>query len=223
VSANNPLPTLEVRWFFDGAATSNSALVEWFEGAILPEQYGGAPALQWKERTDTYLLLPAYEDMGIKLREGQVQVKGRVATLGEHTFCGRHEGIVEHWVKWSYAGLPAAYYVLFGANVDPDLVTFAVRKRRALRKLLLDPDAGTVTQVSTDAVIDHGLGFELTELEINGRAYSTIAFEVFPHDPVVEALALDTVGAMLGQLVDVQLAVESSCSYPAWLRRLAEI
>jgi len=220
---NDPLATVEVRWFFDGAAASHTALAEWFENATLPAQSGNAPSLKWRDRTDTYLLLPSSDDMGIKLREGQLQIKGRVSSLGAQSFSGRHEGVLERWVKWSYAELPASYYALFGADLGAELATVAVRKRRALRKMLLDVELGTVTRVSTDAVIDRGLGFELTDLEVAGRKYCTVGFEAYPQDAAIEALALDTVCILVDQLEGIQLTARNSCSYPAWLRRLATI
>jgi hypothetical protein len=81
-----PLASQEVRWFFEGKSADHGTLRHWFETTD-PLHKGtsiGAPI--WKGRLDdqpnVYLLVPGCEDMGIKWRERELQVKGRVSDLG---------------------------------------------------------------------------------------------------------------------------------------------
>ena len=105
-----PWSTLEVRWFLSGPpAAIGSALEAWFRG---PPPYGGGDPpmpMAWQPappawRQDRYLLVPGEDDIGIKWREGRLEIKGREAALGHRAFAPKIEGVCERWVKWSYAG-----------------------------------------------------------------------------------------------------------------------
>ena len=54
--------------------------------------------------------------MGIKWREGTLQIKGRIEDQGARRFGTRNEGRVQRWIKWTYAEVPAAYRALFDAE-----------------------------------------------------------------------------------------------------------
>jgi hypothetical protein len=216
-----PLASHEVRWFFEGKVNQHESLKRWFETiAPIPKSSGVGP-LVWKGRhddqPDVYLLVPGSDDMGIKWREDKLQIKGRVASLGSQVFCGRHQGNVERWIKWSYTNLPAAYQRLFVAE-ETALVTVSVRKTRALRKVRLATLSGKAEEVDAKRFIDRGLGFELTELEIAGKAYCSLAFEAFPNDAAMAAAFTEAVEALVDGLTAFDLTAASSQSYPAFLR-----
>lgn len=216
-----PLATHEVRWFFEGKAHQHEALKRWFETiAPMPKSPGvGPPVWQGRldDQPDVYLLVPGSDDMGIKWREGALQIKGRISSLGTQVFCGRHQGKVERWIKWSYAHTPAAYQRLFGAEQETALVTAAVRKIRALRKVRLDTLTGMAEEVDAQTCIDRGLGVELTDLEVAGKAYCSLAFEAFPNDSAMAAAFTEAVEAFVDGLTACDLTVASSQSYPAFL------
>ena len=216
-----PMASHEVRWFFEGKADQHKPLKAWFETVApipIPKNSGVGPPV-WKGRLDDqpdiYLLVPGSDDMGIKWREGELQIKGRVSSLGTQVFCGRHQGVVECWVKWSYKNVPASYQRLFAA--EKELVTASVRKTRALRKVRLDTLNGKAEEVDAKTMIDRGLGFELTDLEVAGKAYCSLAFEAFPNDSGMDAAFTQAVEAFLDGLKELDLTVAHSRSYPAWL------
>lgn len=214
-----PLATHEVRWFLEGKIEQHSALKLWFETvAPFPKAYDLGP-LVWKERSDCYLLVPNSDDMGIKWREGEMQIKGRVSSLGTQVFCGRHQGQVERWIKWSYADLPIAYQQLFIAE-PTELATVSVWKNRALRKVRLDTFTGKAEEVDVEASIDRCLEFELTDLEVARKSYCSLAFEAFPDDSAMNAAFTQTVEAFLSRLTTSALTASNSQSYPAWLSRI---
>jgi hypothetical protein len=153
----DPLSTREVRWFFDGGVDAHPALKRWFEPTERSES--GPP--------DVYLLVPDAADMGIKLRDGALQIKGRVAMPGVEAF-GRHQGAVERWIKWSCPDLPPAYQHLFDADAHPGVVTVSVNKRRALRRFALDAEGGRVREIAREASAPRGIDVELSDLEIAG-------------------------------------------------------
>jgi hypothetical protein len=219
---NIPFASHEVRWFFDGAVAEHPALRTWFETSSPIPKKGGFGLPVWMGRLggepDVYLLVPGADDMGIKWREGNFQVKGRVASLGVHSFCGRYQGQVERWVRWSYAGMPEAYRNLFLDGKVKGLATVSVRKTRALRKIRLDTYNGRALEVDPKEFIDRGVYAELTDIEVGGKPYCTLAFEAYPDDSAMHSAFTQTVETFLGGLEGVELSVENSMSYPAWLR-----
>ena len=219
---NIPFASHELRWFFDGAVSNHPELRRWFETFAPFERKGDVGPPEWRERLggepDVYLLVPGADDMGIKWREGNFQIKGRVASLGVHSFCGRFRGRVERWVRWSYAGMPEAYRKLFQEREGRGLVTVGVGKTRALRKIKLDTYNGVAEEVDPKTFIDRGVNFELTDLEVGGKSYCTVAFEAYPDDSGMHAGFTRVVEAFLEGLAGVDLNAENSMSYPGWLR-----
>lgn len=219
---NIPFASHEVRWFFEGAAAQHPTLKRWFETFSPIERVGEFGPPEWRGRLggepDVYLLVPGADDLGIKWREGNFQIKGRVASLGVHSFCGRFQGSVERWVRWSYAGMPEAYRNLFIDGKADGLVNVSVGKTRALRKISLDTYNGSVLEVDPKTFIDRGINFELTDLEVAGKRYCTLAFEAYPDDSGMHAGFTRVVETFLDGLREVELGKDNSMSYPGWLR-----
>jgi hypothetical protein len=158
--------------------------------------------------------------MGVKWREGLLQIKGRLSTLGVRDLGGGCAGQVERWTKWSYDGLPDPYRRLFANGGHIGLPTVAVHKVRALRKVRLDLPGGDGLEVDPLARMDRGLGFELTDIRVAEGHYCSVAFEAFPGDAAMEATFARTVAAFLDAGCGLGLAGENSLSYPIWLGAL---
>jgi hypothetical protein len=215
-----PLTTIETRWFFDGDASAHPGLRHWFENASPFPRAAAAQAPQWKGRAggepDVYLLMPGYADMGIKWREGTLQIKGRIEDLGTRRFSAGHEGRVQRWIKWTYEEVPAACRSLFAAGEKPGPDTAAVHKIRALRMISLD--GGAPQEVTPGLALERGVGFEMTDLELDGKRYCSIAFEAFPDETATMAGFDAVVTGFLEQLPDT-LGADAAMSYPDWLYR----
>ena len=216
-----PFASHEVRWFFDGASNQYASLRRWFETAApVPKNPDvGPPVWQGRldDQPDIYLIIPGSIDMGIKWREGELQIKGRIASLGKQVFCGRHQGNVERWIKWSYSNMPLTYKNLFLRGQEHDLLTIAVKKVRALRKVRVNTISGQPEEVESTTRIDRGLGIELTDLQIKDSTYCSLAVEAFPDDSVMSSTFTGVVEAFLDDLTDLELDAARSKSYPAWL------
>jgi hypothetical protein len=214
-----PFASIETRWFFEGESERYPRLQRWFETCAPFPQADDVSAPEWKGRAggepDVYLLMPACVDMGIKWREGTLQIKGRVEDLGARRFGSRHEGRVQRWVKWTYDEVPAAYRALFAAGGQHDLGIAAVHKTRALRMISLD--SGVPEEVAPGRVLQGGVGVEMTDLQRNDVRYCSIAFEAFPNDEETAAAFDVVVAGFLEELTDA-LDVDASMSYPEWLR-----
>ena len=115
-------PTLEVRWFYQGRIPED--IRKWFARS------DPAPTCE-PARTDYYLCLPKSNDLGIKLREGRIEIKQRVHQYGSVQFHRQATGLIEHWHKWS---LPLAMTQTGLEEIlVPESSWTGVRKERLLR------------------------------------------------------------------------------------------
>ena len=216
------LPSREVRWFLPSTSALSELLVEWIEhrdpydpdGTWLDE---GIWKGKLEDRADLYAVVPGAVDMGVKWREGELQIKGCVQQIGTQMF-GAHIGKVEQWLKWSYKGptVDRAFGPLFHAprNGGPTIVT--VNKRRALRKIAVD-GRGALCEVSGGAFPERAVNVELTELEVGRERYWSLGVEAFPDDSNIPAAFFAVAQSFLQQLEGVTLSEDNCFSYPGWL------
>jgi hypothetical protein len=92
-----------------------------------------------------------------------------------------------------------------------------VHKTRAVRKLRLDTMSGTAQEVDAKTFVDRGLGCELTNLEVSGKRFCSLAFEAFPDDAAMHDAFARTVSAFLDGLQNARLSAAKSMSYAIWL------
>lgn len=191
--------TDEVRWFFSGQVPPDVA--EWFAGRC-------DPVLQ-PERTDLYLT-GLDESVGIKLREGRLEVKQRRGAGEAVRFGGGVEGLAEGWTKWGF-GLAEAD----APRMDGDWLP--VTKTRWLRFFEVSGE-GDVT--SLPRYPNRGGGLELTEVSVpSGEVWWTIGVEVLGPDEYRRG-DMDALVAWLMAASDgPELPLESSMSYPGWMVR----
>ena len=207
----------EVRWFLEGGVDRHPELRRWVEdGSADPKwigRLGGKP--------DAYLIIPGSADMGIKWREGQLQIKGLESSMGTQKFDGSHEGKVERWIKWSYEGktIEDAFGHWFNTTKGaPKIVE--VHKTRCLRKVRISPFAPKPIEVDAKTPIDRGGALEVTDLRVGAQAFTSVAFEAFPTDSGMHNDFTVFVNGFLEKLSGVKLTDANSMSYPAWLQSL---
>ncbi|GIK75066.1 MAG: hypothetical protein BroJett021_40540 [Chloroflexota bacterium] len=219
----------EIRWFWPHQGQWDKALA-WFtqqgqlnvvaESPPYVRQPDAAPFVkQEAPRTDEYLLLPNCETVGIKQRQGRLEVKGRVS--GPRSFAlDAVTGRTDQWVKW---GLKPSQEIT--SKLESDLrqagMWRSVEKQRLLQKYALLGDK--VSAVSPDSWPNAGCNVELTLLHIDGNDndWMTFGFEAFGEsDPDHLMVLLDTTirhfFAVHGP-TPVALREADSFSYPAWL------
>jgi hypothetical protein len=195
-------PTAEVRWFFRDEPFPPSLL---FDTSNAPSQ-----------RTDWYA--PAGEHSGVKFREGRLEVKLRVASLGERAFKGAR-GHVEGWQKWSVE-MP------LGDRPSEKLLHAAgwigVTKLRHLRTFAIDGTA--ICQL--DRLGGSGVQLEWTKLTVCGENVSeqtwwTVGFE--SSGPPVELdrnLTLVADHVFASNHLPAIFRGNNSCGYSHWLGQL---
>src|SRR5207302_10844196 len=87
--------TAEVRWFFEGPIPDE--IEQWSCSSL---------ALDAAPREDHYLLFPAALCLGLKLREGWLEIKYLVESVGIHTFMPDCTGPFRVWTKDPYGEPP---------------------------------------------------------------------------------------------------------------------
>jgi hypothetical protein len=169
-------------------------------------------------RQDRYLLVPGDDDMGIKWREGRLEIKGRTSAGGLQVLAPEIAGVCERWLKWSYAGaaVEQRFSDLFGNGTAHGAV--AIEKRRLQRHLNIDPK-GAVTEIRLDDRRERGINVELAQIRLPGPSsdlHWSLAFEAFPSDQLCELFA-PVVASFLADCPALPLGAHRSMSYPCWL------
>lgn len=194
------LHTHEVRWFASG--TAPQPVRAWFAGL--------GKALAQPPRTDRYLL-GVGAALGIKTRQGSLEVKQRTADHGSYRFGTHLRGQVESWVKWSFP--------LDAAATLTDLSSsgwVSVRKARHLLLYSFD-EQGKVIPCPPGDYLNSSGGLELTEIALaDQEPWWTLGLELagFPPDDLAPLLRL---AEHLLHSPPAELTPARSLSYPAWL------
>ena len=198
------LATEEIRWFFAGAIPL--PVTAWFEAQIctVPAQ---------PPRTDFYLRLAEGDSLGIKLRQGRMEVKQREGTSRLVQLGQRAAGRVESWRKWSFELAETEESVAGTAQ------WLGVWKARRWC-LFVVGENGRITPAPTDATLEQGCACELTDVRLadSSELWWSLGFESFGGTAVTRRERLLSVARQfLGQDGAPILDVEQSYSYPRWL------
>jgi hypothetical protein len=173
-----------------------------------------------QKRTDEYLLVPNCSTVGVKQRQGKLEVKALIA--GPRPFSlGGVVGRVDQWVKWSFDPSEAIATQL-EIELDQSGPWRRVVKKRHTQKISLD--SGGPVSVPPDQRPETGCNIELTVIDVEAtlRTWLTFGFEAFGPSARVMALLDEAVThffAVHGP-PPVSLDGSDSLSYPAWLATL---
>lgn len=195
--------TAELRWFCRGPLPG--AVENWFQqscpGEVEPPE----------ERTDHYLAIPDCEYLGIKLRQGQLEIKWREAKLGVLQ-SGELAGQSEKWRKWSCQSVPDTL-------PEADLVTgrwISVAKSRSQRRYQVFPNQ-SLTAVPVAQSLHQGCSVELAKLSVAATAWWSLAFEAFGEEADLVNVLQIVAHHVLQTYSGLKLQVQDSYAYPQWL------
>jgi len=196
-----PLETLEVRWFDQGRIPAG--LQAWFDRP-------GEKQIQ-PPRTDLYLA-GLDSSVGIKLRQGLLEIKPRQADLGGHEFLPGTAGHVGRWIKWGFPVSAADWPGVKSSHWLP------VTKSRQMLYYRVT-DAGGITASALDEVPERGGSLELTEITLPDEArWWTLGFEIIGQQEYQSEILRKIVLHALGNSSPFDLGLEKSYGYPQWLR-----
>lgn len=214
------LTSAEVRWFFEGSLSPE--IDEWFSL--------GHSISKPESRADHYLVFPVSSSVGVKFRDGKLEIKPLVKVLVDSTY---PQGIVGHaqmWEKWSYGdkdSKPLLVPLQEMLTKDTQRWITATKERR-LWKISMDQDS--VIEVDPESRPRNGCNVELTKIHVNDLLYWSFGFEAFG-DPTRVEEYLDKVAKHV--FADQRfprkfstghpsglLSTANSRSYPEWLTSL---
>jgi len=226
--SNDFYHSAELRWFLPEQSPWDR-LLHWFtlqghlpineEGQYDPGAATGPFVKLERERIDEYLLLPQCDTVGVKQRQGKLEVKALIA--GPRPFSlGGVDGRQDQWVKWSFAPSDAITFQL-EIELDQSGPWRKVVKKRYLQKYSFD--SGLVV-VSPDQRPDTGCNIELTVIGVKANigTWVTFGFEAFGPSARLMALLDEAVRHFftVHGPAPVRLDGRDSLSYPAWLALL---
>ena len=202
-------PTAEIRWFYPGTVPSEvEANFGEGSGAVEDEP----------SREDHYLSLPSMDGVGIKLREGRIEIKKRTQREGP-TYLGEGAaGVLEHWRKWSF---PLAESGITSSIATATASWISVEKERLLRTYGLTSEK-RVVPCSSEEAPSQGCEMELTDVRVEDRVWWTLAFEAFGKESCLRENLLLVIQHVLTSRDLPPLSAKTSCGYAEWLARIQD-
>ncbi len=204
------LISLELRWFLEGSLPVS--LDKWFSDSL-----PGSLVSPVDKRDDIYLFQPAVEHIGIKFREGRLEIKWREFA---RPYKGAHgaAGQVERWLKWGWADSEGPDHNDISQFGVPNGPWITIAKERRQRKYSWAKDQFIPVPAANS--FDQGIVVELTALKRNGRSYSSVLVEAFAPGLDAQQRLLDAAMEYLWRDFPSPLPEpESSYGYPHWLGR----
>ncbi|MFQ5433322.1 MAG: hypothetical protein ACE5FD_00440 [Anaerolineae bacterium] len=197
-------PTIEVRWFYQGEVPT--AVFDWF--TAVADRLVREPV-----RTDHYLQLLTHDGLGIKLREGRIEIKQRLKIVQTVQFEEQISGMIEQWHKWSFL-LSEQNSLTESINTSQWI---AVEKLRHLQSFQSNQDKKRQTRFS-GLPMDFDCWIELTNLNVQNEKWWTLGLESYGDDETAVNTKLIPAVAWLGSFVNPpQLDAQASFGYPHWL------
>lgn len=196
--------TAEIRWFLTGSVPEE--IVDFLKQ--LPGKFENQP-----ERTDVYFLMNGIPELGIKLREGRVELKKRTAIHNDYSADGT-TGKVESWLKWSIQATEELNP--FKAMFQDPKHWLSIRKKRSLVKFEVADD-GIPILPPEDHYPENGIALEVSALEIKKTNWWTVGLECYGAPDKVHPNLLSVAPQFFGDLPGNKFSRSNSFGYPEWI------
>jgi hypothetical protein len=197
------LTTYEVRWFNSGNIPLY--IQSWFERSCL------LPSTKLPEnREDVYLYTPGCDYLGIKLRQGGLEIKWRDRDINKIEFNYLVKGNVEKWKKWRCSDSSEESFSLQQIGDNPVWVKVGKFRYSQLYQVV----DKTPQPVSNHAGVDNGCSLELTNVEINGNKWWSIALEAFGENCDLQNNLHVTAELIFSDYDSFPLQAKNSYGYP---------
>jgi hypothetical protein len=190
----------EIRWFSNNL---NEQICKWFQKYQLEFD-------TITPRLDFYLPLQN-ENIGIKLREGNIEIKHRLGPPHLIALQETCEGYLEDWIKWSFEG-DASDPLLEEITGQEKYEWSKIYKERLGVKLFKEDESLRIVPIET--YISRGCQVEYTRAHINGQTWFTFGLEWF--GGAYGELGPSLISEMLK---NIALSSQQSMGYPAFLNQ----
>lgn len=191
----------EVRWF---KKELSKPVIDWFHS----KNYSFDKT---SPRTDYYLPVQNNKGIGIKLREGSIEVKHLFELPAPGKLLPKAEGYFEKYIKWSFDSSDED--ALSKAIIQENKYDWvAVKKTRIGFKLT--EKAGNIEKIEIDEYPDSGCQVEYTKVEIKNETWYTFGLEWFGNKK------LEIPGHLLHEILgSEQLFKDDSMGYADFILR----
>ncbi len=200
------LTTAEIRWFLRGSLSEEVS--RWFESVC-------TTAITYPPRVDLYLALPETDTVGVKLREGLLEVKRKDGELG---LLDLHPSVAGHgntWTKWSF---PASMEEGHLGDLAPSAPGWlAVTKTRRLSFLTISPD-GVVEFATEEPGYGRACWVELTAVRLDNDQWWSLGFEAVGPKECLEDDLQRGAQHLFGLSDPPTLTAQTSFAYPRFLQ-----
>ena len=199
--------TVEARWFFKGGIPGDIHI--WFD------QVNSSSVTQ-PVRTDYYLQQEEKTSLGIKLREGRIEIKQRVREFGQASFASNVVGIIEGWSKWSFL---ISSRQMGGLSLDVlGNSWLAVEKRRSLNSLQLVDKEIKWVQIPDFSI--GGCNVVLTAIRVGNENWWSLGLESYGNGGANFDNLLFAAKHLFSGMFPQNLNTDHSFGYPQWLEQV---
>ncbi|MCD4732594.1 MAG: hypothetical protein K8R74_18490, partial [Bacteroidales bacterium] len=198
------LTSAEIRWFIKGKIPTS--VFDWFIG--LNSNYVNQP-----ERTDHYLLLKSNDSLGIKLREGRIEIKQLKQYIGQISPGKNIVGNAETWNKWSFE-LDQAKKIL-----SKDLLKnewLAITKNRILVNYGITEE--NIVSQKKPISYQNGCITELTSINLNNEDWWSFGLEAYGEENRQKDNLVLISHLILNDKGNIRLSLNESLSYPGFIK-----
>jgi len=192
----------EIRWF---SRTEDQSISRWFEENGFTFENSDA-------RTDYYLPLRNQNGIGIKLREGNIEIKQLISRSHKEKLAKSVKGYFEHYIKWSFTS--AEEDPLFDEIIKEEKYSWLAVKKERIGFKLKENQNGSIIRVKMDEYPEFGCQVEYTRLKVKDELWYTLGLEWFGEKELKFDFSL--LSKIFG---DQQLEEENSMGYAAFLDR----
>lgn len=202
----------EIRWFVPEALPTE--VLQWFGAGQAVDSEG--------TREDQYLVFPGCDTVGVKLREGKLEVKAMLSPSRPIDLAEGINGRTDQWIKWS---LDSKALSILEDELLQSGRWIRVRKTRFLRKFSLDSDTPVEVPVWERPFPSKGCIVELTRVGVGAdlTSWFSLGFEAFGPGRSDVGVLYETARHFFhlhGSMPGVRLTGREALSYPAWLATL---
>lgn len=200
-------PTVELRWFREGAAPPEETQ-RWFQAI-------GQAELQ-HPRVDYYLHLANEPSLGVKFRDGRLEIKKRTARFSTMSIGPHVSGAMEGWRKWSFTLAQP------GAAPESDRIErspwLPVRKARQLLRFAITDERHFLFPGQFRP--ERGCEIELTSVTVGTAGWWSLGLEAYGPRSFVKNDLMAVARRLLVGVTAPALEAVDSYGYPEWLARL---
>lgn len=206
---------LALEWFMGDSYKKNDQFADNTLGEIFPNN------IKKEElRTDEYLIIPDCTSVGVKKRQGKLEIKAQIG-IPEKYFHESISGEINYWSKWSFQPSESNISIMGG-----DLILsgewFKINKIRYLLKFSKLKD--DLLEISPEEWPESGCQVELTQIwaEDHRQKWTSFGFEAFGGSfQNMKKNLTDSIHFFLSERKKPSLLLDSnnSMSYPEWIQK----